>query len=170
MRKQSPPSNKREAREAQRRARQRRTWGTGVGAAALVLLAALAVIVYLAVRSDSPPENKKPEVTDLAVEDLVVGTGDAAQAGDVLSVYYTLWLYEDDTQIQSNVGGSPFEFTLGATPREVILGWDQGLVGMKAGGTRRLTIPSDLAYGSKSQGNIPPNAALVFEVQLVAIS
>jgi FKBP-type peptidyl-prolyl cis-trans isomerase FkpA len=161
MRKQSPPANKREAREAKRRARQRRLWA--VGAAALVLVAAVAVIVYFAVRD----EVGTPEVKELVTQDLVEGTGEAAQAGDLLSVYYTLWL-EDGTKVQSNVGGSPYEFTLGAGG--VIKGWDQGLAGMKVGGTRQLTIPPDLAYGAAgNSSSIPPNATLTFEVELVAI-
>ena len=162
MKKRSPPANKREAREAQHRARQRRLWT--MGAAALVLLAIVGVIVYLAVRDDGG----KPEVTELVTADVVEGTGEAAQAGDTLSVYYTGWLYDGDTEFDSNAGGNPFEFTLGAG--KVIKGWDQGLLGMKVGGTRRLTIPADLAYGAAGYGSkIPPNAALVFEVQMVAI-
>ncbi len=167
MKKQSPPSNKREAREAQRRAKQRRLWT--IGAAALVLVAVVGVVVYFAAIRDTTPEqdDSVPEVTELVTEDLVEGTGEAAQAGDSLSVYYTLYLL-DGTQLQSNVGGTTFKFTLGAG--DVIKGWDQGLVGMKAGGTRKLTIPSDLAYGAAGNGTtIPPNTPLVFEVQLVAI-
>lgn len=134
-----------------------------VGAAVLVLAAVIGVIVYFAVRGDN-----SPKVTDLVIKDIVEGTGDAAQAGDVLSVYYTLWLYEDDAQIQSNVGGTPFEFTLGAG--EVIKGWDQGLAGMRVGGTRKLTIPPDLAYGERgAPPTVPPEAVLVFEVELLAI-
>ncbi len=163
MDKQSALARKRAAQEAERRARQRRLWGIRIGAAVLVLAAIVGVVVYLAVRDDGG----KPEVTELVTEDLVEGTGEAAQAGDTLSVYYTGWLYDGDTEFDSNAGGNPFEFTLGAG--KVIKGWDQGLAGMKTGGTRRLTIPSDLAYGTKGQGTIPPNAALVFEVQLMAI-
>ncbi len=162
MKKRSPPSNKRQAQEARRRAKQRRLWT--IGAAALVLVAVAGVIVYFAVRGEGSTENAKPQVTELVVEDLVQGTGEAAQAGDLLSVDYTLWLYEDDTQIESNA----YQFTLGAG--QVIKGWDQGLAGMKVGGTRRLTIPPNLAYGATGSGaKIPPNAALVFEVELLAI-
>ncbi|MBN2098016.1 MAG: FKBP-type peptidyl-prolyl cis-trans isomerase [Dehalococcoidia bacterium] len=105
----------------------------------------MAVIVYFAVRSGSPK---------------------VAEPGDVLSVYYTLWL-EDGTQVESNVGGDPYKFTLGAG--EVIKGWDEGLVGMKEGETRTLTIPPEQAYGAIGQGDIPPNATLTFEVKLVAV-
>jgi FKBP-type peptidyl-prolyl cis-trans isomerase len=122
-------------------------------AAAVVVVAAIAVIVYFAVHKDSPR---------LVIEDIVVGTGTEAQTGDTVSVNYTLWL-EDGTQIES----SSYEFTLGAG--NVIKGWDQGIVGMKVGGTRRLTIPPDLAYGATGQGDIPPNATLTFEVELLAV-
>lgn len=160
MRKQSPPANKREALEAKRRARQRRLWA--VGAAAVVLLGVLALVVYFVFRSEGPPE-----VSGLVKEDIVVGEGETAQAGDVLSVYYTLYL-EDGTQVESNATGNPFNFTLGAG--RVIKGWDQGLAGVKVGGTRKLTIPPDLAYGAAGNPpKIPPNATLTFVVQLVAI-
>jgi FKBP-type peptidyl-prolyl cis-trans isomerase FkpA len=164
MSKKSALARKREAQEAKRR-RNRRLRAIGIGTAVVVIVAAIAVIVYFAVRDDNPTE--KPQITELVVEDLVEGTGVEAQNGDLLSVYYTLWLYDDETQIQSNVGGTPFQFTLGAGG--VIKGWDQGMVGMKEGGTRQLIIPPDLAYGASSQGDIPPNATLRFEVQLLAV-
>jgi FKBP-type peptidyl-prolyl cis-trans isomerase len=90
-------------------------------------------------------------------------------------VNYTLWLYDSTQaenkgrQIQTNVGGTPFVFTLGAGM--VIRGWDQGVVGMKAGGVRRFVIPPDLAYGSTGSpsGGIPPNATLVFDVELISV-
>ncbi len=145
MRKRSPPSNKREALEAQRRARWRRLWA--MGAAALALVAIVGVIIYLAVRDEGPPR--------------------VTEVGDQLSVYYTLWL-EDGTQVESNVGSTPFKFVLGAG--RVIKGWDEGLVGMKVGEKRTLTIPPDKAYGSQgSPPKIPPNATLTFEVQLAGI-
>lgn len=164
MSKKSALARKREAQEAKQR-RKRRLIAIGIGAAAVVLVAAIAVIVYFAVQKDSPTE--QPEITELVIEDLLVGTGAEAQSGNLLSVYYTLWLYGDETEIQSNVGSTPFEFTLGAG--KVIKGWDQGLVGMKEGGTRQLIIPPDLAYGSSGQRDIPPNATLRFEVQLLAV-
>ena len=164
MSKKSALARKREAQEARRR-RNRRLRAIGIGTAVVVIMAAIAIGVYFAVHNDSPTE--KPEITELVVEDLVEGTGVEAQNGDLLSVYYTLWLYGDETEIQSNVGSTPFEFTLGAGG--VIKGWDQGLVGMKEGGTRQLIIPPDLAYGSIGQGDIPPNATLKFKVKLLAV-
>ena len=149
--KKSALARKREAQEAKRR-RKSRLVAIGI-AAAVVVVVAIAVIVYFAVHKDSPR---------LVIEDIVVGTGAEAQTGDTVSVNYTLWL-EDGTEIES----SSYEFTLGAG--NVIKGWDQGIVGMKVGGTRRLTIPPGLAYGATGQGDIPPNATLTFEVELLAV-
>ena len=112
--------------------------------------------------------------TQLQVTDSVVGTGTTAAAGNTLRVNYTGWLYSATapdyrgTQFDTSVGRTPFQFRLGAG--QVIAGWDQGLVGMKVGGTRTLIIPSSLGYGSVGAGtSIPPNAALVFTVDLLAV-
>lgn len=116
-----------------------------------------------------PPAATLPpsSVTKLKIEDLVVGTGAEVKAGDTLSVHYTGWL-ENGTKFDSSIGGQPIEFVLGKG--SVIAGWEQGMVGMRVGGKRRLTIPPDLGYGSYGAGDtIPPNAALIFEVELVAI-
>jgi FKBP-type peptidyl-prolyl cis-trans isomerase len=103
----------------------------------------------------------------LSVVDEAVGTGPEAKRGDKVSVHYTGWL-ADGRQFDSSVGGRPFRFTLGAG--EVIEGWDRGVAGMKVGGKRKLTIPPDLGYGSEGAGGvIPPNATLVFEVELLKI-
>lgn len=109
------------------------------------------------------------DVTTLQIEDQVVGTGTAAKAGDRVIVYYTGWL-TDGTEFDSTSNtGDSFSFTLGAA--EVIKGWDQGVAGMMVGGKRKLTIPPDLGYGSRgAAGVIPPNATLVFEVQLIKIN
>ena len=102
--------------------------------------------------------------------DLVVGTGTQAAAGNRVTVAYTGWLYDSSradgkgTQFDSN----NFTFTLGIG--QVIKGWDQGVVGMRVGGQRRLVIPPDLAYGSAgSSGVIPPNATLVFDITLISV-
>ena len=112
--------------------------------------------------------------TQLQVTDSVVGTGTTAAAGNTLRVNYTGWLYSATapnfrgTQFDTSAGRSPFQFRLGTG--QVIAGWDQGLVGMKVGGTRTLVIPSSLGYGSAGAGtSIPPNAALVFTVDLLAV-
>ncbi|HVV14945.1 MAG TPA: FKBP-type peptidyl-prolyl cis-trans isomerase [Candidatus Paceibacterota bacterium] len=105
--------------------------------------------------------------TQLIAQDEVVGTGAEARVGDTLSVNYTGKL-EDGTVFDTSVGRGPYPFVLGAG--EVIPGWDQGLAGMKVGGKRLLIIPASLAYGSQGRGPIPPNATLIFEVQLVGIT
>jgi FKBP-type peptidyl-prolyl cis-trans isomerase len=104
----------------------------------------------------------------LKIEDLVVGTGATAKAGDQVSVHYTGWL-TDGTKFDSSLDrGEPFAFTLGQG--QVIEGWDKGVEGMKVGGKRKLTIPPAMAYGDQGAGDaIPPNAVLVFEVELLAV-
>jgi len=102
----------------------------------------------------------------LIVQDVLVGTGAEATIGSVVSVHYT-GLFQDGTIFDSSVGGSPFQFILGAG--QVIPGWDQGLQGMRVGGTRLLIIPPDLAYGPQGYGPIPPDTTLTFEVELVDI-
>lgn len=106
---------------------------------------------------------------NLKITDDVVGTGAAVQNGDTVSVLYTGSL-DDGTvfDASSKHGNQPFGFTVGA--QQVIQGWDLGLVGMKAGGKRELTIPSELGYGPQGNGSIPPNATLHFTIQLLSIS
>lgn len=101
----------------------------------------------------------------LYIQDLIVGTGSAASNGRLLSVTYTGWLV-NGTQFDSNVGKDTYAFTLGTGT--VIPGWDQGLVGMRVGGKRRLVIGSALAYGTQGHGTVPSNSTLVFDVQLTA--
>ena len=112
--------------------------------------------------------NQYPEEGDLEIEELEAGTGAEAVPGDTVSVHYTGWL-EDGTKFDSSLDrGEPIEFPLGVG--YVIPGWDQGLVGMKEGGRRRLTIPSHLAYGANGAGGVlPPFAALVIEVNLIRV-
>jgi FKBP-type peptidyl-prolyl cis-trans isomerase len=106
-------------------------------------------------------------VGDLLMEDLVVGTGAEAVAGRTVEVDYTGWLL-DGKQFDSSRGRGPFAFALGGG--QVIKGWDQGVAGMRVGGTRRLTIPPELGYGLRGfPGVIPPQATLVFEVVLLAV-
>jgi FKBP-type peptidyl-prolyl cis-trans isomerase FkpA len=111
----------------------------------------------------------------LQYEDTTTGSGDEAQAGQRVRVHYTGWLYDPTASNQrgkkfdsSKDRGDPFSFNLGAG--QVIRGWDEGVQGMKVGGTRVLTIPADLGYGARGAGGvIPPNATLVFEVELLGV-
>jgi FKBP-type peptidyl-prolyl cis-trans isomerase len=122
--------------------------------------------------------NSKPKIPkstgsppkQLKVEDLIVGKGAAAKSGDKVSVRYVGVLFDNNKEFDSSWkrGKDPFQLTLGAG--QVISGWDQGLLGMKVGGRRKLTIPPDMAYGAQGQPpTIPANATLVFEVDLTKI-
>ncbi len=111
------------------------------------------------------------KITDsgLKYEDLQAGEGDQAAAGHSVSVHYTGWLLDGDKFDSSVDRNQPFEFTLGQGM--VIGGWDEGVAGMRVGGMRRLTIPPQLGYGSRGAGGvIPPDATLVFDVELLAIA
>ncbi len=111
------------------------------------------------------------KITDsgLKYEDLVAGDGEAAAAGQRVSVHYTGWLLDGEKFDSSLDRNQPFDFSLGKGM--VIQGWDEGVAGMKVGGKRRLTIPPQLGYGQRGAGGvIPPNATLVFEVELLAVS
>ena len=104
--------------------------------------------------------------------DLIVGSGATAVAGQRLTVSYTGWLYDatrteqKGSQFDTSIGRGPFAFTLGAG--QVIRGWDQGVVGMRVGGRRRLVIPPELGYGASGSGAIPGNAVLVFDIDLLS--
>lgn len=107
--------------------------------------------------------------TQLIIEDEIVGTGDEAKSGDVVTVHYAGTLTNGKMfDASRNHGNKGFTFTLGAG--QVIKGWDIGVKGMKVGGKRKLTIPSDLAYGSQAVGGvIPANSTLIFEVELLSV-
>jgi FKBP-type peptidyl-prolyl cis-trans isomerase FkpA len=111
--------------------------------------------------------------TGLQYEDINVGTGDEAKKGAYVTVHYTGWLQNPDGSAGAKFDSSkdrndPFEFPLGAG--HVIKGWDQGVEGMKVGGVRKLIIPSSLGYGARGAGGvIPPNATLIFEVELLGV-
>ena len=113
------------------------------------------------------PKNTEMQSQELKIEDLKVGEGDEVSDGDTLSVHYTGTLL-DGSVFDSSQGRDPFEFKIGQG--DVIEGWDKGIVGMKKGGIRKLTIPPSLAYGDQGYGNtIPPNSTLIFEVELLEI-
>lgn len=143
---------------------------------------AAVVGIYFLLQPKSQPENSQNVnptnnsveqqnnnmTQNLKVEVLKQGTGDEAKNGDKVSVHYT-GILENGTKFDSSVDrGTPFEFNLGAG--QVIQGWDLGVLGMKIGEKRKLTIPSNLAYGAQEVGGvIPPNSTLIFEVEMLSI-
>lgn len=140
---------------------------------ALPLLFLFAVVLTSACGGNSSPTAPDQSGVPYSQTDLRAGTGAEATAGKRVTVNYTGWLYSASgadnkgTQFDSSVGRGPFEFVLGTG--NVIPGWHRGVAGMKVGGVRRLVIPPDLAYGASGNGPIPPNAALVFEVELLSV-
>ena len=135
----------------------------------------LALTVSACSKNDSSPSTTQAyDVTALVSTDSIVGTGTVASAGRIITVHYTGWLYNPNqpgnkgSQFDSSVArNQPYSFTLGAGT--VIRGWDQGVAGMRVGGTRTLIIPSTLGYGSSGNSSIPPNSALVFDIQLLNV-
>ena len=128
--------------------------------------------------SSGTPTNSGPNgwnaVTALKATDTTVGAGTQADTTKTVSVNYTGYIYDvrvadtKGTQFDTSVGKAPFSFKLGAGT--VIPGFDQGVTGMKVGGKRTVTIPASLAYGATGQGVIPPNAALVFDIELLSVN
>lgn len=139
-----------------------------------LVLSLLVLLMLCACTDPGPPPGGS--VAELQRIDAVVGTGTEATPGTLVSVHYTGWLYDEKAPQQrgkkfdSSVDrGEPFSFKLGAG--QVIRGWDEGVAGMKVGGKRTLLIPAWLGYGSSGAGGvIPPNASLVFEVELLDVT
>ena len=140
---------------------------TGVASSIAVLVALLAGVASCGKKSPTEPTGT------VEIIDLTVGAGPEAMRGRVIAVHYTGWVADDTkpdrkgTQFETSVGGNPFTFQLGISA--VIQGWQDGIPGMRVGGKRRLIIPPGLAYGSTGAGPIPPNATLVFDIDLVAV-
>ena len=142
----------------------------------IVVLIVIAIVIFaLTAQPSVAPESQNTysentmnnDQESLDITTLREGTGEAAVAGDTVSVHYVGTL-EDGTQFDSSrKSGRPFSFLLGSG--EVIQGWDQGVAGMKVGELRKLVIPSDLGYGSRGSGPILPNSTLIFEVELLSI-
>lgn len=119
--------------------------------------------------SPTTPPATEEEATELKIEDKKKGTGAEATAGKTVTVHYTGWLTDGTKFDSSKDSGQPYTFPLGQG--QVIPGWDQGVQGMKVGGVRKLTIPPALGYGEQGAGGgvIPPNATLIFEVELLDV-
>ncbi|HEU0219180.1 MAG TPA: FKBP-type peptidyl-prolyl cis-trans isomerase [Gallionella sp.] len=141
----------------------------------LALLLTTGIFSTTACSEQAATQKEKRTMTELIKTDIKLGEGAQANAGHEVSVHYTGWLYDEAAADHkgnkfdsSRDRGMPFEFPLGAG--HVIKGWDQGVAGMKVGGQRTLVIPAHLGYGTRGAGGvIPPNATLVFDVELLAV-
>jgi FKBP-type peptidyl-prolyl cis-trans isomerase len=139
------------------------------------LRALLAAAVLLAGCSPNTQQESTVSTAQLKITELKPGTGPAIKAGQTAVVHYTGWLYVEDApdhkgkKFDSSVDrNDPFSFPVGGG--QVIQGWDQGVAGMQVGGKRQLVIPAELGYGSRGAGGvIPPNATLLFDVELLSI-
>ena len=137
------------------------------------LLLAVSIALIAACAPAGPPPGGS--IAELERTDTQAGTGAVATSGNDVTVHYTGWLYDENAPQQRGMKfdssvdrGTPFTFLLGAG--QVIRGWDEGVAGMKVGGKRTLKIPADLGYGSDGAGGvIPPNASLVFDVELIDV-
>lgn len=141
----------------------------------LALLLAAGIFSTTACSKQDAPKTETGNMTQLIKTDVKLGNGDLAVPGKNVTVQYTGWLYDAAAPDHhgkkfdsSRDRNEPFEFSLGAG--QVILGWDQGVAGMQVGGERTLIIPPNLGYGSRGAGGvIPPNATLVFDVELLGV-
>jgi FKBP-type peptidyl-prolyl cis-trans isomerase FkpA len=136
----------------------------------LIPILGLLVLVSACGGNDSNPTGPSTTTAPYSQTDLVVGTGTSAAVGNTVTVSYTGWLHDStkpDAKGSQFDSSANFSFPLGAG--RVIRGWDQGVIGMRVGGQRRLVIPPELAYGSTGSGPIPPNATLVFDITLLSV-
>ncbi|MBN9123770.1 MAG: peptidylprolyl isomerase [Nitrosospira sp. 56-18] len=139
------------------------------------LVAVILSVILLPAEAFSETAQGANKVTELIKKDTKIGTGEEAIIGKTVEVHYTGWLYDPSAADKKGVKfdssrdrGSPFFFLLGAG--RVIKGWDKGVTGMKVGGQRTLIMPPEMAYGARGAGNvIPPNAALIFDVELLGL-
>ncbi len=132
------------------------------------LLALLGSLDMACQRPDALPAAGSQAADRLVITDEVVGSGTVAESGRSVSLHYTGYLTDGRKFDSSRDRGKPFEFVIGAGM--VIPGWEQGITGMKVGGRRKLVVPPALAYGARGSGSaVPPNATLVFEVELLSV-
>lgn len=148
--------------------------GQIIGLLSLIVIAVIIAAFMLARAAVKPVTEKQPVTSQpqasqqgLQKEDLTVGNGDEAVAGKKVTVNYVGTLTNGTKFDSSYDRNQPFSFNLGAG--EVIQGWDQGVVGMKVGGKRKLVIPPELGYGGQAAGSIPPNSTLIFEIELLKV-
>ena len=138
-----------------------------------ILGAALTLTVAGCKRSEAPQQQTAANAVAFQRIDTLPGTGKEAVAGSTAVVHYTGWLFEPKAEAQhgaqfdSSRSGQPFSFQVGGG--QVIKGWDEGVQGMKVGGKRTLILPPDMGYGASGAGPIPPNANLIFEVELLEV-
>ena len=146
----------------------------------MILIRFACAVLALVIAAAAPPLERVDAATNQVIEmpnglkytDTKTGDGSTATSGNKVSVHYTGWLYNNGAKgakFDSSVDrGQPFQFTLGA--HQVIAGWDEGVAGMKVGGKRTLIIPPELDYGARGAGGvIPPNATLMFDVELLGV-
>ena len=140
-----------------------------------IALLSLAFLFSFSIVSTTACAEQGGQVTELNKTDVKVGKGAESKAGQNVSVHYTGWLYDKAApdhkgrKFDSSRERGPFDFPLGAS--RVIMGWDQGVQGMKVGGQRTLVIPANLGYGARGAGGvIPPNATLLFDVELLGVN
>ena len=155
---------------AQKRAAKQRNQRLILIIITLLIVTVLIFVIYQNQSGNSTPANEFSTTTSgLQFQDIKIGNGEEAQKGDLVTVHYT-GTFEDGNKFDSSVDrNKPFEFALG--DGMVIKGWDEGIQGMRVGGTRILKIPPDLAYGPDGYaGVIPPNATLIFEVELIDVN
>lgn len=137
----------------------------------LLLIVVLSAAIAGCTGSPTTPTSSAP----FSQTDVRVGTGTAAAAGKTVTMNYTGWFFDPSKsdqkglQFDSSVGRTPFSFTLGLSPSQVIAGWERGVPGMMIGGVRRLVIPPSLGYGATRNGAIPPNSTLVFDIELLDV-
>jgi len=140
---------------------------TGLGLLAYLLFSGPIMSLFSSSNDGEAAVNMAAQSEPVIIEDVVVGTGELVESGDILSVHYVGTLTDGRVFDSSVDRGTPFSFVLGLG--QVIRGWDEGLQGMRVGGKRRLTISPEYAYGPQGAGPIPPNSTLIFEVELLGI-